>query len=146
MERLVQAVGAPARATRATLESRRRPIWLACWVVLWMLILWDVYLSLDRLEGNTWSEVLRAASGRNPFLPWFFGAFLTHLFHHRDDLRPLVDRDAAQTLMVVFSLIFLALWGVGVELEGWLLSAVAFFGMVAGYLFWPKLRQGEWHW
>jgi hypothetical protein len=143
---VVQAVGAPVRITRETLAGRRRPIWWSCWGVVWALVLWDVYLSLDGTCGNTWSEVMRAASARNPVLPWIFGAFLVHLFHPRDGLEPVVDHDAARTVMVALTLGFVAIGVSGVQLTGWLMSAVACLGMVAGHFLWPKLRQGEWHW
>lgn len=143
---VVRAVGAPARITRGTLEGRRRPMWWACWTVLWALILWDIFLSVDDLRGNTWSEVMREASARHPVLPWLFGAFLVHLFHFRDGLKPVLDHDAARTLMAVLTLGLVGIGIGGVEATGWLLPLLLILGMVAGHLLWPKLRQGEWHW
>lgn len=143
---IVRAVGAPARFTRRSLAGRRRPIWWACWGVLWTLVLWDVYLSLDATEGNTWSEVMRVASVRNPVLPWLFGAFLAHLFHLQDDLKPVLDHDAAHTVMIALTLGFVAIGIGGVELTGWLLATVVILGMVTAHFLWPKLRQAEWHW
>jgi hypothetical protein len=110
------------------------------------LVLWDVYLAADGPRGNTWSEVMREASIRNPVLPWLFGAFLAHLFHFRDGLRPALDQDAARTLMVVLTLGLVGIGFAGLEVPGWVLAALVILGMVAGHLLWPKLRQGEWHW
>ena len=89
-------VGAPSRVARARVGSlRRRPILLSCWGLFWILVIWDVYLSKDTTKGNTWSEVIRLASGTNPILPWLLGSITTHLFHSRDALHPIFDPDAA---------------------------------------------------
>lgn len=110
------------------------------------MVLWDVYLSLDSTEGNTWSEVMRLASESNPVFPWILGAFLSHLFHHKDNLGPLLEADAAQTVMFILTLLLLAMGWLGLELNGWQIATTAIMGMAAGYLLWPKQRLAEWHW
>ena len=142
-----RALGGPSRLAGQTLDKvGRRPIWLACWTVLWVLVIWDIYLAADAIDGNTWSEVTRVASRGVPFLPWFMGAFLAHLFHHKDDLSPILDRDASQTLMVLLGGALVA-WGLaGAELQGWQFPATALGGVVTAYFLWPRHRWGEWHW
>lgn len=141
----IRLIGEPARFTQQKMAGRR-PIWIACWGVLWTLVVWDVYLSLDAIDGNTWSEIMRGASVRNPVFPWLFGAFLTHLFHFQDDLKSIFDQDASTTVMVVLTLVIGAIGIRGVELTDWWVTFVFFLGMVAGLLLWPKLRQAEWYW
>ena len=141
----IRLVGEPARFARKRLTGYR-PIWWACWAIFWILVLWDIYLSIDAVCGNTWSEVMREASLRKPVLPWLLGAFLTHLFHFKDDLQPVIDRDAAITVMVILTLGLGALGITGIELAGWCMSLTVVLGMAAGLLLWPKHRLGAWYW
>lgn len=143
---VLRTIGAPARVTEKRLAGLRQPIWRLCWIVLWTLLLWDVYLALDCVEGNTWSEVAREASRAHPFVPWILGASIGHLFHHRDDLPPIVDSNAAATIMVVLTLGIFILGLTGLELSGWQITATALVGLVVGYRLWPRPRTQEWHW
>lgn len=121
-------------------------MWILCWVVVWILVVWDVYLALDGTKGNTWSEVLRVASQDNAALPWLFGILVGHLFHGRDDLSPIVHRDAAQTLLILLTLVLGVVSTAGVTLGGWLVAITGAAGIGAGCLLWPKHRQAMWHW
>jgi len=145
IKKTVSLIGGPARFARKKVTGWH-PIWWACWGVFWILVVWDVYLALDPIDGNTWSEVMREASTLNPLFPWLLGVLLAHLFHFRDDLKPIFDRDAASTLMVAIT-IGLGVIGIyGVELTGWSMTLLVILGMVTALLFWPMHRQGQWHW
>jgi len=111
-----------------------------------MLVVWDVYLALDSVQGNTWSEVMREASTLKPLFPWLLGALLAHLFHFRDDLKPIFDRDASSTLMVALTFGLGVIGIFGVELTGWGMTLLVVLGMVTALFLWPKHRQAEWHW
>lgn len=141
-----RTVGAPARVAEKRLSGLRKPIWRLCWIVLWALLLWDVYLALDGIDGNTWSEVAREASRVHPFVPWILGASIGHLFHHRDDLPPIIEPSAASTIMFLLTLGILVLGLTGLELLGWQITAIALLGLVVGYGLWPKPRTEKWHW
>ena len=139
-------IGAPARVTGRKLAGFRQPIWRICWIALWALLLWDLYLALDQVHGNTWSEVTRETSRAHPFVPWILGASVGHLFHHRDDLSPIVDGNAASTIMGVLSLGVLTLGLGGLEFHGWQITTIAAAGLVFGYALWPKPRTQKWNW
>ena len=89
--------------------------------------------------------MIRDASDDFPILPWFFGALVSHLFHHRDNLKTVIDADAAATLMTVFSV---TLIGFGVFGVDWPLprGVTALLGVVAAYALWPKVRTQPWNW
>lgn len=41
----------------------------------------DVYLAVDSIKGNTWSEMVRALSFKTPLAPWAWGGLGGHFFH-----------------------------------------------------------------
>ena len=69
--RLVAWLGAPSRAVRNRARLRSPLTW-TCWTLLAGMLVWDVWLAADGADGNTWSEVTRAAGTRYPVLPWMF--------------------------------------------------------------------------
>lgn len=42
---------------------------------------YDVYLALDGVRGNTWSELARKFALASPVLPWACGVLCGHFFH-----------------------------------------------------------------
>lgn len=89
---------------------------------------------------------MRSAGENYPSLPWILGAFLSHLFHPKDDLQPIIEADAAKTVMVTLTLFIFTLGWLGPPLNGWQIALTALLGMTAAYLLWPKNRLAEWHW
>lgn len=41
----------------------------------------DVYLAVDSVKGNTWSEMIRTLGFKTPFAPWVWGGLGGHFFH-----------------------------------------------------------------
>ncbi len=146
IQSVLHALGGPTRVVKRLPMRSREPIWVACWIFIWVMVVWDVFLALDAVDGNTWSEVMRAASVGNPVLPWLFGILIGHLYHHRDDLAPIFDSDAAESVLMLLTLLLIVAGFVFNGLDGWQVTVMALAGIAAGYLLWPKHRQAEWHW
>ncbi len=144
--KLWRTVGAPTRIAKSVQKRHRRPLLWTCWAIVFVLIVWDIYLARDGVGGNTWSEVLRADGRQHLILPWFLGAIAAHLFHGQDDLRPIVDPDAASTLMGSLALVLILLGFSPLTFPTWFMGIAALLGSVSAYLLWPKLRTGEWNW
>lgn len=95
-------------------------------------VAYDMYLALDGVRGNTWSEVARHIAMTAPALPWTCGVLAGHCFHPRWRPRVRVLPLLALTLAVV--VVGIACRHVGVAPPPW---APLVPGFVAGWLLWP---------
>jgi hypothetical protein len=79
-------------------------IWSALVVALFVLLLaavgWDIYLTTDAIEGNTFSELLREYGMKTPFFPWVFACLAGRWFHPSDTLKPLWSSQLATYLTI----------------------------------------------
>jgi len=50
-------------------------------ILIGIIIGFDIYLAIDTIKGNTWSEMIRAFSFKSPFAPWVWGGLGGHFFH-----------------------------------------------------------------
>lgn len=149
--RFVRAIGRPARLantlTKATPAAARRAISRLCWGIVFVFIAWDLYLMKDGIPDNTWSEVMRSAGGRYPVVPWLLGLLLGHLFHPQDNPEPLVDREAAGTVLVVLTLALVLLGSASAAWPLWWAGALALAGFIVGQVLWPMGRKTkDWQW
>jgi hypothetical protein len=123
------------------------------WALVFLLALYDVRLALDNIDGNTWSELMRSYGQRHLVLPWLCGVLVGHLFHHKDNLKPLgnLDSQSAYTLIFWLSAIFLVI-SVGMHylsrsVPDYVMTIVALLGFLAGHFVWPiKREEGKWKW
>ena len=107
-------------------------------IIVGILIGVDVWLAVDKLPGNTWSELLREFSQHTLFVPWSLGVLMGHWFHPIDDLEA-VAGGASIWILIGATVVLVAL--------GLVLRFVAKYtppawpwvlgGLVAGTLFWP---------
>lgn len=101
------------------------------------IIGFDIYLALDNIRGNTWSEMLRTASKYTPIVPWTFGVLMGHFFHPATSFSPIVPLNFGVPVLVWISVV---LGIVGLALvrsfifPQWPLLLAGFF---AGWLLWP---------
>ncbi len=95
-------------------------------------IAYDVYLGLDGVRGNTWSELARAGAGVTPAIAWAWGVLAGHFFHPTWKPRPRVGLLLWLTFVVV--VVGIACKHGGVTLPFWAPLAPGFF---AGWLLWP---------
>lgn len=137
-------VGAPRWVARQ-LRRAQRPAAIACWAWLTVLIAWDVLLAIDDIEGNTWSEVIRAAGHAYPVVPFMLAALVGHLFHPFDGPPLRIPRAVARVVLTL--LIFgYAVAGVSdVALPGTSLGHML-GGLLAGAILWPAPRKEAWQW
>ncbi len=107
-------------------------------VVVGVIILVDLFLAFNRIEGDTISEVIKEWAYRRFFvLTWTWGVLAGHLFLSRSD--PILGAHASVLVLLGMTLALL-LAGlffrdlVGLPMQVGLLLA----GTVAGYLLWPQ--------
>ena len=98
----------------------------------------DIYLAVDGLPGNTWSEIIRTWAKATPVIPWACGVLTGHFFHPVDNLEPVLARPG-NIAMLVWLTVTVALFGVAMSRAGnpvppW---AVVLPAAVAGALLWP---------
>lgn len=103
-----------------------------------ILIAVDVWLALDNVPGNTWSEILRDLSKHTLFVPWSLGVLLGHWFHPSNDLCPVLG-DASiwvltgvSAVLTIIGLVFCLSKKYRVPAWPWVLG-----GTVIGSLLWP---------
>jgi hypothetical protein len=58
----------------------RRPVAIGLSVLTAVLIIFDIYLALNGVAGDTYSEIIRDAGHRMAFLPWCVGGLIGHWF------------------------------------------------------------------
>jgi hypothetical protein len=58
----------------------------------------DVYLALDGLKGNTWSEMIRSMAYVSTFIPWVWGVLAGHFFH--PEWQPWLKLPAGMALLI----------------------------------------------
>jgi hypothetical protein len=123
------------------------------WVLVLFLALYDIRLALDAIDDNTWSELMRVYGQRHLVLPWLCGLLVGHLFHHKDNLKPLgkLGSESAYAIIFWLSAVFLVI-GIGAHylnrsVPEYLMTIVALLGFLAGHFVWPiKREEGRWKW
>lgn len=97
-------------------------------VLIVALIVVDVFLVIDQVKGNTWSEMLRDAARCTTFPPWVFGVLSGRWFHPVDDWEPLLGNWSFAVLMAVTWLVVVVgdiLRRRSVPVPGWLVILIA---------------------
>lgn len=98
----------------------------------------DIYLAVDGLPGNTWSEIIRTWAKASPVIPWACGVLAGHFFHPVDNLEPVLARPG-NIAMLVWLTVAVALFGVALSRSGYPIPpwAVVLPAMAVGALLWP---------
>lgn len=100
------------------------------------LIVLDIPAAVDAVEGNTFSELLRAGGRQLAVFPWTFGVFAGRWFHPLDGL-DLFGVDGAVALLAIS---FVVVAGTHfIRLHAWFLPSwiVVALGLVSGSILWP---------
>ena len=101
------------------------------------LIAVDVPSAIDDIEGNTFSELLRAGGTQTTIFPWTLAIFAGRWFHPADGFDPLGVVGAV--ILMVLTFVVVAGDGVlrhyaDVAVPSWIVVAA---GVVAGAVLWP---------
>src|SRR5262245_44696520 len=107
-------------------------------IIAGALIIIDIWLVLDRLPGNTWSELLRELSRDTLFIPWSLGVLIGHWFHPVDDLQPVAG--GASIWLLIGLTVILVVVGLILRFAAKFTPPAwpwALAGMVAGAALWP---------
>lgn len=144
IEKLARPLAPPARFARGLRPQAHGWTSRLYRALLVVVIVWDIWLAVDGTDGNTWSEVMRAASARTPVLPWCLSAVVAHLFLWRRKLDG-QRADAAATVMWCTAAVLLIVGYAGVDCSG-AITELALLGLVMGVLFWPRAPKTDWGW
>lgn len=113
-------------------------MWLAIGLTLFAVLIGiDIYLALDGIPGNTWSQYLRTWSMQTPLVPWVWSILLGHWFHP-DSSKPLLGQPSSVVLLLWIS-VLLGLSGLVVRHYGYSIPSwcVIIAGFLAGAWLWP---------
>ncbi len=98
----------------------------------------DVWLAVDRVPDNTWSELFRKGALATPVIPWACAVLMGHWFHPNDDAQPVLGQPKPIALLIwltwVVFVVGLGLTGSGIPVPPWI---PVLPGMIAGWLLWP---------
>lgn len=107
-------------------------------IIVAILIVIDIWLAIDNVPGNTWSEILRDLSKRTLFVPWSLGVLLGHWFHPSNDLRPVLGGASiwvligVSTVLTIIGLVFCLSRKYHIPAWPWALG-----GTITGSILWP---------
>ena len=106
--------------------------------LLALLVGVDIYLAMDKLPGNTWSEILRRWAVATPLIPWIYGVLGGHFYHPIENLEPILSKPGNIELLVwltiLVGMVGLGLLRAGNPVSPWV-GVVP--GFVVGALLWP---------
>ena len=109
------------------------------------ILIWDVFLATDEVDGNTISSVLKML-GTCPTVPLFFGLVAGHAFWPTRGLRPAQQSTIGYTVMIV-TLIASYLW-YNFAFESVMsflcdnpIAVFAVIGMPMGHFLWPQYTK-----
>jgi hypothetical protein len=114
------------------------PILLVLTIVLIAaLVVVDVPAAVDDIDGNTFSELLRAGGVQTAIFPWTIAVFAGRWFHPVDDLE--LAGTAGVVILMVLTFIVVVASDVAQRyanavVPSWL---VVLLGLMAGALLWP---------
>ena len=65
-------------------------------------VIYDIVLTTDKIEGNTFSELLREYGKKSPIFPWTLSFLAGRWFHPGDKLKPILNNlpDAYTVVLV----------------------------------------------
>ncbi len=128
---------------RATDFLTRPVVLVAVGAIIVILIVWDIFLAVDGIGGNTWSELLRNAGLATPVVPWLGGVVMGHWFHPFEHAEPLITPPGNALALVALTLL-VVLVGFATNVPTWVPVPL---GGAAGAVLWPvsvehqQLRQ-----
>jgi len=106
--------------------------------LLAILIGLDIYLAVDGLKGNTWSEILRMWGSKNALAPWIWCGLAGHYFHWKSTSKPILEPPANIAMLVwltvLIFIVSMAMTRAGIPIPSWIIAPVAF---IAWGLLWP---------
>lgn len=151
-------VQAPSKAATALARNQKihasaKVIIRVGWWVVGVITALDVVLAFDGIPENTWSELMRQYGRTHLILPWLCGVLIGHLFHPKDDLQPLRNRDPREgsSFIALLSVLLLVV-GIGAFFLNrcfppYIMTIVAILGIGAGNFLWPIRRDpNKWNW
>ncbi len=118
---------------RVTQILTKRAVLIGIAVATVVLIVIDIFLAVDDVAGNTWSELLRSAAKRTPVVPWLGGLVMGHWFHPYDRAEPWIDPPGNWMVTLLLTLL-VAVLGFFVVVPPWVPVPM---GAVLGALLWP---------
>ncbi len=98
----------------------------------------DVYLALDSVKNNTWSEIIREYGKKRLIIPWVLGGLGGHFFHLESIPKLPIEFPGNISILVFISLLVLGLGGILPRYSLYIPPAITFFvGFIVWSLLWP---------
>jgi hypothetical protein len=99
----------------------------------------DVYLALDGIKGNTWSEMIRSMGFVSTFIPWVWGVLSGHFFH--PNWQPWLKQPGGVAVLIWLSFLIpgvtTILMKAQVPYANWLPFVVCLIAALFGGKLWP---------
>jgi len=119
------------------------------WIILTttlLLIIFDIYVAFDNVDGNTISEIIAVASISYPALPLVWGALTSHFLFTRDWRKYIESKKLyyirSNRNLILLALIpvilFLTIMNIDFGAPTWIYLAI---GMGIGYELWPQFNH-----
>ncbi len=108
-------------------------------VLVAVLIGVDIWLMVDHITGNTWSEMIREAGKVTTFVPWVLAILVGRWFHPVPDFGPLAGGISVGILMILSYIIVVTgdiLRKKRKPIPSWLTVLI---GLISGALFVPAI-------
>lgn len=106
--------------------------------LLVVLIGLDVYLAVDGVKGNTWSEILRSWGQSNGLAAWIWCGLAGHYWHWMEKSKPVIKQPGNIALLVWLTILVYivttAATRSGIPIPSWSIAPIAF---VVWALLWP---------
>ena len=112
-------------------------------ILIAVLIGLDIWFAVDKIDYNTWSEIIRKWAKATPVIPWICGVLSGHFFWPMNwkSWLPLMERPGGIALMIwtgcVVGIIGLGLTKSNISFPLWLAFLI---GAAGGLLLWPVGR------
>lgn len=121
----------------ATAFLTRRAVLIFIGIATVVLIVADLALAADDVQGNTYSEILRSAARFTPVVPWLSGLVVGHWFHPFSTAEPRLAPPGNWLALLALTAV-VAIIGLMAEVPPWV---PVLPGAVAGALLWPVATE-----
>lgn len=102
----------------------------------------DIWLMVDGIKGNTWSEMIRAAGKVTTFVPWMLAVLVGRWYHPVPDFGPLAGKFSIP-IFIVLSYIVVVVGDIlrkkRMPIPSWV---IVLLGVISGALFLPAVFPG----
>lgn len=105
------------------------------------LLIWDVIVATNDMQGDTISEIIRDVAYKIWFIPWGFGGIMGHFFwHKKSGGKSNLFAMVGSTTAVIGANV--AAYHLQWTIEWWVVLVIFLAGMIGGHLWWAQRAKG----